>query len=46
MFGIVEGQIQLQTKDRVIALLGVDDVFGEMALVDSSPAYGNRRRNS
>jgi CRP/FNR family transcriptional regulator, cyclic AMP receptor protein len=37
MFGIIEGQIQLQTTDRVIALLGVDDVFGEMALVDSSP---------
>src|ERR1700722_12146112 len=37
LFGIIEGQIQLQTKDRVIALLGVDDVFGEMALVDSSP---------
>ena len=37
MFGIVEGQIQLQTNNRVIAVLGVDDVFGEMALVDSSP---------
>jgi CRP-like cAMP-binding protein len=37
LFGIIEGQIQLQTKDRVIGLLGVDDVFGELALVDSSP---------
>jgi len=37
LFGIIEGQIQLQTSDRVIALLGADDVFGEMALVDSSP---------
>ncbi|MDR3664351.1 MAG: cyclic nucleotide-binding domain-containing protein [Mycobacterium sp.] len=37
MFGIVEGQIQLQTNNRIIALLGADDVFGEMALVDSSP---------
>ncbi len=37
MFGIIEGQIQLQTTDRVIAVLGPDDVFGEMALVDSSP---------
>jgi CRP/FNR family transcriptional regulator, cyclic AMP receptor protein len=37
MFGIVEGQIQLQVKDRVIANLEVDDVFGEMALVDHSP---------
>jgi CRP/FNR family transcriptional regulator, cyclic AMP receptor protein len=37
MFGIIEGQIQLQTTDRVVAVLGPDDVFGEMALVDSSP---------
>ena len=37
MFGIIEGQIQLQTTDRVIAILGPEDVFGEMALVDSSP---------
>jgi CRP-like cAMP-binding protein len=37
MFGIMDGQIQLQTTDRVIATLGVDDIFGEMALVDSSP---------
>jgi len=37
MFGIIEGQIQLQTTDRIVAVLGADDVFGEMALVDSSP---------
>jgi len=37
MFGIVEGQIQLQRADRVVAVLSADDVFGEMALVDSSP---------
>ena len=37
MFGIIDGQIQLQTTDRVIAILGPDDVFGEMALIDSSP---------
>ena len=37
MFGVIEGQIQLQTTDRVIAVLGPDDVFGEMALIDSSP---------
>ena len=37
MFGIVEGQVQLQTTSKVIATLDVDDVFGEMALVDSSP---------
>jgi CRP/FNR family cyclic AMP-dependent transcriptional regulator len=37
MFGIVEGQVQLQTTSKVIATLDVDDIFGEMALVDSSP---------
>jgi CRP-like cAMP-binding protein len=37
MYGIVEGAIQLRAGDRVIRTLEVDDVFGEMALVDSSP---------
>ncbi len=37
MFGIIEGQIQLQTTARVIARLGPEDIFGEMAIVDSSP---------
>ena len=37
MYGIVEGEIELRTADRVIATLGVDEVFGEMSLVDSSP---------
>ena len=37
MYGIVNGEIELRTTNRVIATLGPDDVFGEMALVDSSP---------
>jgi len=37
MFGIVEGHVQLQTETKVIASLGPDDVFGEMALIDNSP---------
>jgi CRP-like cAMP-binding protein len=37
MYGIVEGQIELRTSSRIIATLGPDDVFGEMAVVDSSP---------
>jgi CRP-like cAMP-binding protein len=37
MYGIIEGEIELHTSNRVIATLGADDVFGEMAVVDSSP---------
>jgi CRP/FNR family transcriptional regulator, cyclic AMP receptor protein len=37
MYGIVQGQIQLRTTNRIIATLDADDVFGEMAIVDSSP---------
>ena len=37
MFGIVSGEIELRHNGRVIRTLGADDVFGEMALVDSVP---------
>ena len=37
MYGVVSGEIQLQSAGRVIATLGPDDVFGEMAIVDGSP---------
>jgi CRP/FNR family transcriptional regulator, cyclic AMP receptor protein len=37
MYGVVEGEIQLLANDKVIRTLEVDDVFGEMALVDHSP---------
>jgi CRP/FNR family cyclic AMP-dependent transcriptional regulator len=37
MYGIVEGEIELRTPNKIIATLGPDDVFGEMAVVDSSP---------
>jgi CRP/FNR family transcriptional regulator, cyclic AMP receptor protein len=37
MYGVVSGEIHLQSQGRVIATLGPDDVFGEMAVVDGSP---------
>jgi CRP-like cAMP-binding protein len=37
MYGVIEGEIELRSNGRVIRALGADDVFGEMALVDSSP---------
>jgi CRP/FNR family transcriptional regulator, cyclic AMP receptor protein len=37
MFGIVEGSVELTANGRTIGVLGPDDVFGEMALIDSTP---------
>lgn len=37
MYGIMSGEIRLEAKGHEIAVLGPDDVFGEMALLDSSP---------
>jgi CRP/FNR family cyclic AMP-dependent transcriptional regulator len=37
MYGIVSGEIELRISGRVIRTLGADDVFGEMAIVDSAP---------
>ena len=37
MYGVIEGAIELRHGDRVIATLGPDDVFGEMALIDATP---------
>lgn len=36
MYGIIEGAVELSVDGRVIATLGPDDVFGEMAIIDSS----------
>jgi len=37
MYGVISGRVQLQAGDKVIATLGPDEVFGEMAIIDSVP---------
>jgi CRP/FNR family transcriptional regulator, cyclic AMP receptor protein len=37
MFGIVSGEIELRHDGRILRTLGADDVFGEMAIIDSAP---------
>jgi CRP/FNR family cyclic AMP-dependent transcriptional regulator len=37
MFGVVSGRVALQKGSRVVASLGVNDVFGERALIDHLP---------
>jgi len=37
MFGIIEGEVEVRTSGGTTRRLGVDDTFGEMAVVDSSP---------
>jgi CRP-like cAMP-binding protein len=34
MFGIVDGSVELSVRGQTIAVLGPDDVFGEMAIID------------
>src|SRR5579863_8977803 len=37
IFGIIDGEVELRARDRVLRCLGPQDVFGEMALIDNSP---------
>lgn len=37
MFGVVDGRISLRHGDEIVGEVGPDEVFGELALVDSSP---------
>jgi CRP/FNR family transcriptional regulator, cyclic AMP receptor protein len=40
MFGIMEGEVEVRLPDGQVRRLGPDDIFGEMAIVDSSPRSG------
>lgn len=37
MFGVIEGEVQISTSHGGVRLLGADETFGEMSIVDSSP---------
>lgn len=37
MYGVIEGRISLRRRGDVVGEVGPDEVFGELALVDSSP---------
>ncbi len=43
MYGVVSGAVELTVRGGVIAKLGPEDVFGEMALIDSSPRMATAR---
>lgn len=34
MYGIVEGEVELASPEGIVAKLGRDEVFGEMAIID------------
>lgn len=37
MYVIIEGQVQIVFMGQTLRVLGADDAFGEMALIDSTP---------
>src|SRR5512139_1971732 len=37
MYIVVEGEVEIRYQGRVLQVVGKQDVFGEMALIDDSP---------
>lgn len=37
MFGVIAGQVELRRGDDVVAAVGPEGTFGEMAIIDNAP---------
>ena len=37
MYGVISGSVQLQHRGQVLAVIGPDGTFGELAIIDHAP---------